>query len=142
MSTAKATAWKKAKRHTVTLPSGTVVDIELPHLAKLAKSGQMPNELVDAAMGQANSNEKVTRETIASQWDFYSYLVSITVVDPAITIEDVNDLPAEDVDHVVEFATRQRDLDAVGKHFAGLETQKSFQGPGSESSGSADSAGR
>lgn len=121
-------AWKKAKRHYVTLPSGTVVGIELPDLPSLVKAGQIPNELVDVAIGVAQG-KKVTREDIVEQVDFYNKLAAMTTVEPEVTEEDFasGDLPFEDKEMIVEFATRQRDLDAVGHHLAGLETVKEFR---------------
>jgi hypothetical protein len=87
--------WKKAKRHTVTLPSAAVVEIE----------------------------------DIVQQADFFNKLCAITVVEPKVTEEDFASgaLPFEDKEMLVEFATRQRDLDAVSHHLAGLETSKSFR---------------
>ena len=44
-------AWKKARVHEgVTLPSGAVVDINVPNLSQLIASGQLPNTLIDSAM--------------------------------------------------------------------------------------------
>jgi hypothetical protein len=120
--------WKKAKRHTVTLPSAAVVEIELPDLPELVKTGGIPNDLVDIAIGVA-SGKKVSREDIVQQADFFNKLCAITVVEPKVTEEDFASgaLPFEDKEMLVEFATRQRDLDAVSHHLAGLETSKSFR---------------
>jgi hypothetical protein len=49
------------------------------------------------------------------------------VKEPVITEEDVHDLPFEDVELLVEIATRQRDLDAVGNHVGGLHTNKQWR---------------
>ena len=126
------TAWFKARRHEgVTLPSGTVVTIELPNLSLMLKTGQIPNGLVDAAVEMQNAvstgSVQVTREMIEQQWDYYAFLVSKTVVEPAITQEEVAEIPAEDVEMLVEFATRQRDIDAVFRHIAGLDKLDSFR---------------
>lgn len=131
MSKTTKTSWFKAKRHDgVTLPSGTVVSIELPNLSLMLKTGQIPNVLVDAAVEMQNAATRgveVTREMIESQWDFYSFLVSKTVVEPEVSPEEVEHIPAEDVEMLVEFATRQRDIDAVYKHIAGLDKMESFR---------------
>ncbi|MBA3240084.1 MAG: hypothetical protein H0T60_02565 [Acidobacteria bacterium] len=113
--------WTKKKRHTVTLSSGAVVDIEIPNLPTLIKSGQIPNSLIDVAIKVATGTAKITRELVEEQADFYNKLVSLTVVDPAITDDDVKDLPYEDVELLISLATRQRDLDALGHHIAGLD---------------------
>lgn len=112
-------AWKKAKRHDITLPSGIEVGIEIPNLPQMVKTGQIPNDLLDAALG-AIQRQEVTPDLIKEQADFYHKLVVIMVKDPDITEEDVVDLPYEDVELLVEIGTRQRDLDALGRHIAGL----------------------
>jgi hypothetical protein len=118
--------WFKAKRHTITLPSGTSVEIELPNLPALIKGGAVPNELLDAAIG-AGPDTEVTREMIEQQADFYSYLVSVTVKDPSVAPEEVEQLPYEDVEMIAQFALRQRDMDAVYRHMSGLEKVSSFR---------------
>jgi hypothetical protein len=133
MSTVKTTkaSWKKAAVHEgVTLPSGTIVSIKLPNLALMIKTGQLPNTLIDAAVKQQNTNSEsleVTREMIEDQWEFYSFLVVHTVVEPAITEDEIADLPVEDVEMLVELATRQRDMDAVYNHIGGLDKLDSFR---------------
>lgn len=119
-------AWIKSKRHTITLPSSMVVEIELPNLPQLIKSGKVPNELLDAAIG-AGPDTEITREMMEQQADFYAYLVSVTVIEPQITADDVSDLPFEDVEMIAAFAMRQRDMDAVYKHMSGLEKVASFR---------------
>src|SRR5688572_20448247 len=101
--------WKKAKRHEVTLASGTVVEIELPNLPALIKGGEIPNTLLDVAIAQQKLDAEITPEQIKEQFVFYRFLVAKTVVSPEITEDDVEELPYEDVEMLVEFATRQRD---------------------------------
>ena len=132
MSKTTKTQWFKAKRHEgVTLPSGTVVTVQIPNLPLMLKTGQLPNQLVEAAVSQQNlaakGNLEVTREMIEEQWDYYSFLVSKTVAEPELTQEEVAEIPAEDVEMLVEIATRQRDMDAVYRHLAGLEQQETFR---------------
>lgn len=122
MAAAKKTAdtWKSAKRHPVTLPSSFEVEIEIPNLPSLVKSGQLPNELVAEALNTINTG-RLTPEVIANEAEFYNKLVALTVKEPEVTEADVPELPFEDVVLIVELATRQRDLDAVGHHIGGLE---------------------
>jgi len=120
------TAWKKAASHSVTLLSGTEVEIVLPNLPALIKAGQVPNPLVDAAIGALEATE-VTREMIEQQADFYAWLVATTVKVPEVAVEDVASLPAEDVQMVAEFALRERDIDALGRHMSGLEKVADFR---------------
>lgn len=119
--------WKKARRHVVTLPSGVEVAIEIPNLPQLIKAGQLSNELINAALGATTGDEKITRETIEQQADVYNKLVVLTVKDPEVTEADVAELPYEDVEMIVELATRQRDIDAVGHHIGGLEKTEEFR---------------
>jgi hypothetical protein len=132
MSATKTTkaSWKKAAVHEgITLPSGTVVSIKLPNLPLMIKTGQLPNTLVEDALASQSTSAgtTVTREMIEQQWDYYSFLVSKTVVEPAITQDEVAEIPAEDIEMIVEFATRQRDIDAVYSHIAGLDKLDSFR---------------
>lgn len=145
MSTVKTTkaSWKKAAVHEgVTLPSGTIVSIKLPNLSLMVKTGQIPNTLVDAAVEMQNvaarGEEEISREMIEQQWDYTAYLVSRTVVEPAITEEEVAEIPAEDVEMLVEFALRQRDIDAVYRHIGGLDKLASFRKFRGVSGGAAD----
>lgn len=122
----KKSAWKKAKYHDVTCPSGTVVTIQIPNLPALIKAGRVPNELLDAAIG-AGPDTEVTREMIEKQADFYAYLISITVTEPSVEPHEVGDLPYEDVEMIASIALRQRDMDAVYKHIGGLDKVASFR---------------
>lgn len=122
-------AWKKNKTHPgITLPSGAVVTIQIPDLPNLVKAGQIPNELIDIAIGVV-AGKKITRDDIEQQAEFYNLLASWTVVEPEVPVEafQSGDLPFEDKEMLIAFATRQEDFDAVGHHIAGLERLKSFR---------------
>lgn len=130
MTTTKTTktSWKKAAVHEITLPSGTVISIKLPNLSLMLKTGQIPNSLIDAAVETQNVGAtQITREMIESQWDFSAFLVANTVVEPQLTEEEVAEIPAEDVEMIVEFATRQRDIDAAYHHIGGLDKLDAFR---------------
>jgi hypothetical protein len=128
-------AWKKAAVHTVTLPSGMEVDITVPSLSKLAKLGKLENALLsDATPAPIEGQEVVApnpdapptveerKKALADLADFQSWLVSITLVDPKLTPEEVLEyVPTEDLEVLVEFATRKRDMDVKGHHLGGLE---------------------
>lgn len=122
-------SWKGVRRHEVTLPSGFVCKIEVPNLPLLVKTGALPNDLVSQALGLVQSG-KLTAEAIADQSDFYAKLVVETVKEPDLTPEDVtgeDPIPFEDVEMIVEIATRQRDLDAIGDHIGGLHTNEKWR---------------
>ena len=119
-------AWRGAGVHTVTLASNTQVKIKLPNLPALLKGGEIPNPLVEVALNFSGQAPKITPELIASQVDFSRFLISKTGVEPAITPDDVASLPYEDQEMLMEFATRQRDIDAAGRHMAGVEVADEF----------------
>lgn len=121
------TGWIAAKVHEdVTLPSGFQVDITIPNLSALIKADALPNDLVEVATKVA-VNQEPPPDLFEQMDQLNTFLVSQTVVKPAVTPEEVNALPAEDIDMLVAFATRRTDIDAVGHQIAGLETIPSFR---------------
>lgn len=123
-----AAAWKKNAVHDVVCPSGTTVAIKIPDLPSIIEAGQIPQHLLDVALGSAASGQEIepTRELIAKQREFTDLLVMKTVVEPTLTPEDVMDVPYEDKEFLVQVAMRQRDLDAVGDHIGGLSNSEKF----------------
>lgn len=122
-------AWKKARVHHVVLPSGFEVDIEVLNLPMLVKTGYLPNELVQAAIGAIQAG-KLTTEAVSEQPEFFAKIVTKTVKNPELTEDDVNGddpIPFEDIEMLVEIATRQRDIDAVGNHLGGLHSVKAWR---------------
>lgn len=125
-TTASKGGWKRAKAHLVTLPSGEKVRFQIPNLAVLAKSGELPNSLLAVAVPGSVKEADVStpeeaQERIARLSDFQKWLVAKAVVEPEVSEDDVPELPTEDVDCLVELATRGRDTDAVGHHIGDLE---------------------
>lgn len=123
---AKVKNWQKLAVHEgITLPSGTKVSIKVPNLPEMLRNGDVPNALVkyaqDASQELASVTEDFDMEKVKDATDFLRWLVVATVPEPELALEDVPALPAEDVDMIVEFAMRQRVVDAVGHHLAGLE---------------------
>lgn len=127
---ATATAWKKAAVHYPLLPSGVRVGIRIPNLPALIEAGEVPQHLLDAALGQAATADvpkAPTKEEIVHQREFTDFLVKYTVVDPKLTDADVKEVPTEDKEFLVALATRTRDLDAEGEHIAGLTKSENFR---------------
>ena len=126
-----AKSWKANAVHPdITLPSGAVVDIKLPNLASFVKAGALPATLLQATQKVAQASragETIPAELYEEMETFNTFLVTHTVVSPEITEEDVPELPPEDVEMLVGFATRRIEFDAVGHHLAGLETIESFR---------------
>lgn len=134
MSKTTKTAWKKAGVHTVTLPSGAVVDIRIPNLAQMAKSGALDNELLQYAVPNppaADDKEPTAeekKENLTKLANFHAWLVSKTLVDPALSPDEVGDtVPTPDLEVLVELASRRRDMDVVGHHIGGLEVSAEFR---------------
>ena len=121
--------WKKAAIHTVTLESGMVVKIKLPNLPKLIEAGAIPQSLIDVAIDVATNRrtERPGPDVIQQQREFTDLVVLETVVEPAITKEDLDEIPYEDKEMLVEFATRQRIFDAKGHHLAGMQKDADFR---------------
>lgn len=122
-----ASAWGARKTHSVVLPSGAEVTIQIPSLPMLARTGQIPNDLIENAVLAMQGEAEITAELLVEQADFYDKLIALTVVEPKITEEQVAGLPYEDVEMLAELATRQRDVDALGRHIAGLHKSKEFR---------------
>ncbi len=125
-------AWKKAAVHTITLHSGSVVEIKIPDLPKLIEAGTIPASLVDSAISVAGAVNRGTpetpsRELIIQEGEFKDILVRLTVVNPKLSEEDVKEIPTEDKEIITEIATRQRDVDAEGNHISGLDKSEQFR---------------
>lgn len=127
MSTSALSAWKKGAIHEITLTSGVNVKIRIPNLPELVSAGEFPNNLVETAISVATGDTKVTAEEVKAQAEFYRELISRTVVEPAVSTEDVKDLPFEDIELLASIATRQRDVDALGHHIAGLDKNEDWR---------------
>lgn len=120
-------AWKKAATHDVILNSGVQVTIKLPNLPELVAAGEFPNHLVETAINVATGNTKVTAEEVKSQAEFYREVVARTLVEPAVSPDDVKELPFEDIELLAALATRQRDIDALGHQIAGLDKSEDWR---------------
>lgn len=122
-----AAAWKQKRNHTVTLPSGARVTIKIPNLTAMAKSGQLPNSLLELVANKEADTKLTAQQELEKLDEFHRFLVPLTVVEPSITADDFDDLPPQDVGMLVQFATRQIDMDAVGHQLGGLEVIKEFR---------------
>lgn len=130
---ATADAWKVAAGHPVMLPSGITVRIKVLNLVAMAKTGTLPNELIKLAIPEVAGNEPEpmdeteAKSALVKLANFQSWVVAESVVEPTITESDVPALPTEDSEMIVAIATRQRDIDAVGKHIGGLDTNDDWR---------------
>lgn len=121
-------SWKKAGLHDVMLPSGTTITIKIPDLPALIEAGEIPQNLLDVAMLAANGTPPtISAEAMGKEREFTERLVRITVVEPALSEEDVKSIPFEDKDKIVALATRQHDFDSEGNHIGGLDKSEKFR---------------
>lgn len=133
MSTTAVTSveeWGKAGVHSVLCPSGARVDIKIPDLPAIIEAGELPQHLLDAAIGVATGNGGSTepsKELISKEREFTDVLVSLMVVSPQLSAEDARLVPYEDKEMLIAIATRQRDLDAEGEHIGGLSKSAKFR---------------
>jgi hypothetical protein len=111
------------------------VDIAVPDLPSMIETGQLPQHLVDAAIGVASRDRPTpTKELIVQEREFTDVLVQKMVVNPKLSMEDVAELPYEDKELLVAIATRRTDLDALGHQLGGLhkiDDYRKFRGLGS-----------
>ena len=122
-----AEAWKRRAQHDgVTLPSGAVVSIRLPNVPQMVKTGQLPNELLAAAM-QHQGKDEITKEIIESTADYVQFIIPQMLVEPEIAPEDVPELPYEDIELLIAFANRSTDMDAAYRQLGGLDTVGRFR---------------
>ncbi len=118
----------RATHDNVLLPSGEEVSIKVPDLPQMMKRGEIPNPLVKYVVkAEKNSADTLTEEKVIESTDYINWLISITVTDPEISPEEAEDVPAPDKELLVALATRQRDIDAAGRHLGGLETLEDFR---------------
>src|SRR3954470_8861879 len=105
------------------MPSGTKVDITIPDLAEMAKAGELDNDLIQYAIPSAAEpaaepkelTPEEKKENLSRLADFHNWLVSITVVEPKLTPDEVPTVvPTPDKEVIVELASRRRDMDVVG----------------------------
>lgn len=128
------TALKKRRFHEgVTLPSGAVVTVTLPNLGKMIHANELPNDLLAAALKQyaptpdGENAPQLTEDDLKKDWEFVKWVVPLTLHEPKVKSEDVDDLDPMDITMIANFAARRIDIDAVGHQLGGLETQKSFR---------------
>lgn len=118
--------WLNRSVHTITLYSGTVVKVRIPDLMLMLKNDTIPTKLRDIALERAegdvdlkaaeavkpNNDERV--KGVKEGAELLFWLVSDMVLEPKITPEEVESLPADDRMMLIEIANRERDTDALG----------------------------
>lgn len=128
-SNSKLNKWKSRKRHTVMLPSGMEVDIELPDLVNMIAAGEVPNSLLQAASKQSTAQVEAEFDPKAfeSEAEFVRFILARTLKDPEVEPADVDEIPYEDKATLMEFVNRVRDTDILGRQIGGLHTNAEFR---------------
>jgi len=124
--------WGAAGVHNILCPSGVRVDIRIPDLAAIIEGGDLPQHLLDAALGVANKlsrgeTQKPSKDLIAKEREFTDFLVATTVVTPKLSVEQAASVPYEDKELIVAIATRQRDMDAEYEQIGGLTKSEKYR---------------
>lgn len=128
-------AWRKAAIHEITCPTGARVKVKFPDLVSIASGDALPEHLKNAALlelaqsmsggtaaavtaetGGAATPGGLSVEQVHGIRELYEWLITETVVEPRITVEDLPRLPSEDKEFLAEIASRQRETDALGVH--------------------------
>lgn len=122
-------AWGKKAVHVVTCPSGMEVKIRIPNLGLLLEGDALPQTLRNAALtelvdpvaakvarasAEGSAAPAVSLDEVKELYDLHKWLVVQTVVEPTLTIDDLPDLPQEDLEMLTQIATRERTTDARG----------------------------
>lgn len=125
---ATVSGWKKAAVHYPLCPSGVRIGIRIPDLPALIEAGEIPQHLLELALGAATGKQPEPSVELAKQLREYTDALTMrTVVDPVLKEADLVDIPYEDKEFIVAVATRQRDIDAEGEHIAGLSKSERFR---------------
>jgi hypothetical protein len=139
--TTSKTAWQRRNDrgpHLATLPSGAVVKFVVADLSMLLRSGKLPeplqltatlmgaheagpsgymNDLVGTAIARGGDGQETVASAITIAKDLTHHLIAESLVEPAVTPEEVAEglFPEADILMLTELATRERNVDAAGK---------------------------
>ena len=117
------TAWKRRAGHNITLPTGVKVRVRFPDVAALIRSDALPQELIHTAfmdkfapdlLRQIVGDPEKERELLANFNDLTDRLAVEMLVEPKLTLEELRELPQEDLEMLKEIAMRERNTDARG----------------------------
>lgn len=120
--------WGAAGTHDPLLPSGARVKMRILDLPHLIETGEIPQHLLDVAIGVATDPEKTPdKDMIVKAREFEDAVAILSVVEPKLDETSVRQIPYEDKGMLVAWATRARDVDAQGDHIAGLTKSEKFR---------------
>jgi hypothetical protein len=135
--------WVAAGVHHAELATGVWVKIRFPDLATLVAAQRVPDTLRQVAsetflrqveIETGDKSEPLNLAKLGELYDLNMWLVSQMLVEPTLTADEVKQLPAEDLDVLIELALRERDTDARGR-VLGVAPVAQFQEPGGVAAG-------
>lgn len=102
-------AWKAQSIHTIPLPSGAVVSVRLPNVSKMVLGAEFPNALRDVALRELQGLDRgeLSMEQLEAAVTFGNYVVVAMVLDPVLSVDDLDELPQEDVEALAALAKRE-----------------------------------
>ncbi len=133
--------WQARSVHTITCPSGQRIRIRIPGIATLLEHGDLPDDLTEIALlelsavngatgelaqqlaSSANGNRSEILERVRQYGQFQRELVRAAVVaveiegewqDVKLSLDDLGELPEDDLALVAEIVQRLRATDARG----------------------------
>jgi hypothetical protein len=143
-------AWKDRAVHQVTLNTGQVAQIRIPSLARLMEEDALPEELrviatlevvhprgaagaladqvIEADRNQDTAERERLEGMLSKLGDLQKRLIVAGLVDPQLTIDDLDDpdFPQEDLELLAAIISRERVYDARGVRI-GIEPIDRFQ---------------
>lgn len=119
--------WKRRAIHAITLPSGAEVKVRIPDLVLLTKGNAVPQNLRAAALVEmtkqltgrmpdlgGEDDSPIDEELLSQIANLQEWLVLEAVVEPALSADDLAEIPTEDKAMITAISGRERATDARG----------------------------
>jgi hypothetical protein len=119
--------WIQAAEHEPLCPSGFRPKIRIPDLAALIESGEIPQHLLEVAIGVATGDTKPSVDLVKQQREFTDKLVQHMVVEPTLDAETVAQIPFEDKDFLVALARASATSTRRASTSPGLSKSEKFR---------------
>jgi hypothetical protein len=106
------------------------VIVRIPNIMDLVRAGKVPADLLEVASREALDQPLFQQGAngesaggfdvdaavamIKSAGEFQQFLVSQMLIEPELTVDELVDVPPEDLDYLIQIADRRTDVDAKG----------------------------
>lgn len=116
--------WLERGVHEMETVTGVTVKVRLPDLATLVARQRVPDHLRVIAAQTFLRNVKIETgiednpvdlDKLGELYELNMWLVAEMLVDPVLDVDQVKQLPSEDIDLLLDIALRERDTDARGR---------------------------